>query len=1088
MSVWSGLRAKLLVGALAAALSAGAVVSSASAAPAPQVSKSRTIAPAAPVAPAADASLKSLKITSPKKVAIKPKFKSKVRKYTAIVPFGTKKVVFKAVPTQAKATVAIKAPKKYKVGTNKVLITVTSTNKKVKLVYTVLIKIFSKDSALTALTAATTPSTPLTLDQAFSPKVLSYTATAPVGTKTISFNALPRAKGSKVVVDAPVVFAEGPNTVKITVTAPDKKTKTVYTIVVNVIPAWTIDPSLASLVVTNPARVSLSPNFTPDTTAYNVRVPVGTTSVVFSPSAAQAAKGATFDIKAPATYALGDNTVTVTVTAPDKKTVRVYTLTVNVPQARNNDPSLASFSVESPAGVGFTPAFDPEVLAYTATAPVGTTSVRFLEVTTQPSATITVSAPASYDSAKSTVTLPVSPGDNTLTLTTKAPDGITTRVYTVTIKVLRAATVRPDVASVLKIVGGFQVNVLVQNATLTATATLGSEPSCSTSTASVVVGAPNASSVASVAVTGVYKGCTITLAFDATPSLGYAVAPIAPISAVSDSDVVGFTASAPVATGDGFTVNWAVTNGSIDTCQMSADSPGIALLDSFDDNGATVSGLLTSMSATVECTFTPAPLMFNIGTRSVTGTSLRPSKMTVGRPAATADGFLFSVSATGCNITTTVTSGKSKVTNPTRGLYTVTVSGLKAAAQATVTVTCLGAAGFAGLPDAPVAVKGAAAASTELPVTVVPRIADASDLDPSSPPASDADLPGLTAGVQPQLLYITSPVWDSADAVNTTYTWQVSDADRDSDGVECSDPNYGIGSDADKNLWTDFDDRAKAALDKSVPQLLRIGILATKRPDYVGRCFRVQVKGTSGSRSTALTTAAVPLSSTEPPAICRVRPSFIGASGMDADTNEMFAERGNVLVATNGVCVGSLGLAVSYRWQFTTATEPGLSTALWEDLNNTTSRLVVGGANLGTSIRVVIRYKADNGTFDIASDPLPVSGSVTAPVNSATPTVANTAGEASGTGSSKAKMNVNIGTWQSAGGAKLKIRWQQFDTSIGDWGSDISDKDGVIVSGKSYTAKSPGRYRVSVSFSSYVEGLYDEVIVYSNEYVWSGLV
>ena len=302
---------------------------------------------------------------------------------------------------------------------------------------------------------------------------------------------------------------------------------------------------------------------------------------------------------------------------------------MTVPQAKNNDPSLSSFAIDSPAGVGLTPAFDPTVLAYTATAPVGTTSVRFVPVTTQPTAVLTASSPATYDDPvkRTAVILPVSPGDNTLTVSVTAPDGLTTRTYTVLVKVLRAATVLPDPASVTKIVGGFKVNVKVQNATLSATATLGTETACSTANPSVSVGAPNGANIASVAVTGVFKGCTITLSFTATPSPGYAVGTIAPVSAVSDSDVVKFTAGTPVATADGFTVTWTVTNGSIDNCQMSADSPSTASLDTFDDTGATVSGLLTSMSATVECTFTPAPLMFNIDARSVTGTSLRPSKI-----------------------------------------------------------------------------------------------------------------------------------------------------------------------------------------------------------------------------------------------------------------------------------------------------------------------------------------------------------------------------------------------------------------------------------------------------------------------------
>ena len=256
-----------------------------------------------------------------------------------------------------------------------------------------------------------------------------------------------------------------------------------------------------------------------------------------------------------------------------------------------------------------------------------------------------------------------------------------------------------------------------------------------------------------------------------------------------------------------------------------------------------------------------------------------------------------------------------------------------------------------------------------------------------------------------------------------------------------------------------------------------LGILATKRPDYIGKCLRVRVKGTSGSRTTTLVAASVPLSSTEPPAICSSKPSFIGASGLDADTNVLFAERGNVLVATNGVCAGSLGLAVSYQWQYTTATEAGSADAGWQNLNNTTSRLVVGGTNLGTSIRVVVRYKADNGTFDVASAPLPVTGALSAPTNSVAPTITG-----GGVGAAAARLTLDLGTWGGAGGTKLVITWEYLSTEAGAEWMPVDNQTSVTAKG--YSAKKPGKYRATVTFSSYSES-HEAVIVTTNEVSWS---
>ena len=142
MSVWTNTRVRLVGAVVSSVMLSGVAATAATAQTLPRVN-----VPAA-VAPAQDASLKSLAVTAPKGIKLAPKFKATVKKYSITIPAGTKKVSFKAVPTQAKAKVAIKSPKAYKPGVNKVLITVTATDMKTKSVYTVNVSILKKPTVV----------------------------------------------------------------------------------------------------------------------------------------------------------------------------------------------------------------------------------------------------------------------------------------------------------------------------------------------------------------------------------------------------------------------------------------------------------------------------------------------------------------------------------------------------------------------------------------------------------------------------------------------------------------------------------------------------------------------------------------------------------------------------------------------------------------------------------------------------------------------------------------------------------------------------------------------------------------------------
>ena len=105
----------------------------------------------------------------------------------------------------------------------------------------------AKDASLKSL-AVTAPKG-INLAPTFSPTVSRYSATVPVGTAKVAFAAVATQKTSQVAVAAPATYVPGVNKATFTVTAPDKKTKFVYTIIVTVLKAPTVTVDTTSLAV-----------------------------------------------------------------------------------------------------------------------------------------------------------------------------------------------------------------------------------------------------------------------------------------------------------------------------------------------------------------------------------------------------------------------------------------------------------------------------------------------------------------------------------------------------------------------------------------------------------------------------------------------------------------------------------------------------------------------------------------------------------------------------------------------------------------------------------------------------------------------
>lgn len=177
------------------------------------------------------------------------------------------------------------------------------------------------------------------------------------------------------------------------------------------------DPTLSDLTVD---AGSLSPTFDPTVTEYSVTAPSGTTSVNVTATATDA--GATVTGAGAVDVTGGSGTATITVTSSDGNYSIVYTVSISVEGALNNDAKLSGLTVEPGT---LSPTFDPDIINYTASAPQGTTSVTVTATPNDQNATV------SGDGV-----IDVSSGSASVEVDVTAEDGVTTMKYTIDITVL----------------------------------------------------------------------------------------------------------------------------------------------------------------------------------------------------------------------------------------------------------------------------------------------------------------------------------------------------------------------------------------------------------------------------------------------------------------------------------------------------------------------------------------------------------------------------------------------------------------------------------------------------------------------------
>lgn len=225
---------------------------------------------------------------------------------------------------------------------------------------------------------------------------------------------------------------------------------------------------------------NLAPAFAAGTLSYTASVPNGTATLTVTATAANptstlkvngttVASGAASDAIA---LAVGNNAISVEVTAQNGSTKRTYTVTVN--RAGNGNADLSGLSLS--AGT-LAPAFAAATTGYTATVANAVPSITVSPTAAVAGSTILVDSQAVVSgTASGAIALEVGP--NVITVEVTAQDGVTKKTYTVTVSrtgsanddlsalALSAGTLAPPFAT-----GTIAYTASVPNATASITAT-----------------------------------------------------------------------------------------------------------------------------------------------------------------------------------------------------------------------------------------------------------------------------------------------------------------------------------------------------------------------------------------------------------------------------------------------------------------------------------------------------------------------------------------------------------------------------------------------------------------------------------------
>jgi gliding motility-associated-like protein len=376
---------------------------------------------------------------------LSPAFASGTTNYTASVTSATSSITLTPTATDATATIKVNGTTvasgatsgsiALSTGANTITTVVTAQDGTTTQTYTLTVT--KAVSSVATLSAAAISSG--MLSPAFASGTTNYTAsvtnatssitltpTATDATATIKVNGTTVASGAA---SGSIALNLGANTITTVVTAQDGTTTQTYTL--------TVTRAVSAVATLSAAAISsgiLSPAFASGTTNYTASVANSTSSITLVPTATDATAiikvNGTTVVSGVASSGIslnvGSNTITIVVTAQDGITTKTYTLTIT--RAASSVATLTNLSLSS--GL-----LSPGFVSGTATYSVsvgGDVNIITITPTFNSTASATINGTPTSNGGPS-FNIGLNNGNNYITLTITAQDGVTKNTYLITV-------------------------------------------------------------------------------------------------------------------------------------------------------------------------------------------------------------------------------------------------------------------------------------------------------------------------------------------------------------------------------------------------------------------------------------------------------------------------------------------------------------------------------------------------------------------------------------------------------------------------------------------------------------------------------
>ena len=371
-------------------------------------------------APSSDATLGSLTLldSNNQVVPLNTGFTSNVTSYMASVVNAIYSSSITALPVHNDATTDSGTYNLTEGGDTTIELTVTAQDGVTTKVYTIIVtRAPSSDATLSSISFTD----PLININGFSSSTISYNLSVPNPVQQITPSPVTSNTNATVNITGHTneLTEGGDTTITITVTAQDGVTTKVYTIIVTRAPSS--DATLSSISFTDPL-ININ-GFSSSTTSYNLSVPHSTQQI--TPSPVTSNTNATVNITGHIDELIVNigTAITITVTAQDGVTTKVYTIIVT--RAPSSDATLSALTLldSDNQNIQFN-AFSSNIIAYNLSVPHSTQQITPSPVTSHADATTNITGHTNELTEG---------GVSTITITVTAQDGITTKIYTIDI-------------------------------------------------------------------------------------------------------------------------------------------------------------------------------------------------------------------------------------------------------------------------------------------------------------------------------------------------------------------------------------------------------------------------------------------------------------------------------------------------------------------------------------------------------------------------------------------------------------------------------------------------------------------------------